>query len=322
MDQHSICLYLNRKGLSAHAIHDEFVQGLWSDTVAYSTVIFYLRASHWTAGKEEQHSDRLPMLSTTQFSRPLVKPRSHQCGNSQSPCEFQLQQFGDAWRGILDLLSSIWTGFPTAWQRRNGKFELIDQSNYSDAERLNGPMNGKHTHKISEHLENYQNTPKKTLRVFRSSKEHISMDDRSITSIPLSIMKRGWRKYFPFSDKYFLADQKSAMRTESNHQISISNCGIRFILSLNVFKWHLHLFSHILPDNLPLESRSLNRRFSASVTELAGNANHFSRWLSQLPLGPSSRSMRASWLQVFRLATWESSSTILLFKRFAIEIVN
>jgi hypothetical protein len=57
MDQCSICLYLNRKGLSAHAIHDELVQVLGSDAIACSTITFYLRASHWTAGKEEQHSD-------------------------------------------------------------------------------------------------------------------------------------------------------------------------------------------------------------------------------------------------------------------------
>jgi hypothetical protein len=60
MGQCSICLYLNRKGLSAHAIHDEFVQVLGSDAVASSMVAFYLRASHWTAAKEEQHSDPPP----------------------------------------------------------------------------------------------------------------------------------------------------------------------------------------------------------------------------------------------------------------------
>jgi hypothetical protein len=69
MDQRSICLYLNRKGLSAHAIHDKLVQVIGSDSVAYSKVIFYLRASHWTAGKEERHSDPLPMLSTKQFGK-------------------------------------------------------------------------------------------------------------------------------------------------------------------------------------------------------------------------------------------------------------
>jgi hypothetical protein len=52
MNQRSICLYLDRKALSAQAIHDEIVQVLGSDAVAYSKVTFYLRASHWTAGKE------------------------------------------------------------------------------------------------------------------------------------------------------------------------------------------------------------------------------------------------------------------------------
>jgi hypothetical protein len=60
MDQHSICLYLNRKGFSAHMTHDELVQGLGSDAVAYSIITFYLRAFHWTDGKEEQHSDLPP----------------------------------------------------------------------------------------------------------------------------------------------------------------------------------------------------------------------------------------------------------------------
>jgi hypothetical protein len=60
MDQRSICLYLNRKGLSVHAIRDELVSVLGSDTVAYSMVSFYLRSSHWTAENEEQHSDPPP----------------------------------------------------------------------------------------------------------------------------------------------------------------------------------------------------------------------------------------------------------------------
>jgi hypothetical protein len=96
MDRSSICLYLNRKGLSAHAIHDELVQILGSDVVAYSIVTFCLRASHWTAGKEEQHSDRIPTMLTMQFSKRLIKSCSHQCENSQRPREFQIQQFGDA----------------------------------------------------------------------------------------------------------------------------------------------------------------------------------------------------------------------------------
>jgi hypothetical protein len=67
MDQRSICLYLNRKGFSAHAIHDELVQVLDSDSdaVAYSMVTFYLRASHWTTGKEEQHSNPPDVIDNT-----------------------------------------------------------------------------------------------------------------------------------------------------------------------------------------------------------------------------------------------------------------
>jgi hypothetical protein len=60
MDQCIICLYLNRKGLSAQAIHDELVQVLGSDVIAYSTVTSYLDASRWRAQNEEQHSDPPP----------------------------------------------------------------------------------------------------------------------------------------------------------------------------------------------------------------------------------------------------------------------
>jgi hypothetical protein len=96
IDQRTICLYLNRNELSAQAIHDELVQILESDAVAYSTVTSYLRASRWMAQNEEQHSDPLPMLSRTHFSKPLIKPRLRQCENFQSPCVFHVQQFGDA----------------------------------------------------------------------------------------------------------------------------------------------------------------------------------------------------------------------------------
>jgi hypothetical protein len=78
MDQCTSYLYLNRKGLSAQAIHDELVQVLGSDAIAYSTVISYLGASRWMAQNEEQHSDTFPMLWTMQFSKPFIKPRSHQ----------------------------------------------------------------------------------------------------------------------------------------------------------------------------------------------------------------------------------------------------
>jgi hypothetical protein len=77
MDQRTICLYLNTKGLSAQAIHDELVQVLGSDVIAYSTVIFYLGASRWRAQNEAQHSDPnsdvidnaiLQALDQTQFA--------------------------------------------------------------------------------------------------------------------------------------------------------------------------------------------------------------------------------------------------------------
>jgi hypothetical protein len=59
MDQCTICLYLNRNGLSAQEIHDEIVQVLGSDVIAYSTVTSYLRVSRWSTHNNEQHSDPL-----------------------------------------------------------------------------------------------------------------------------------------------------------------------------------------------------------------------------------------------------------------------
>jgi hypothetical protein len=53
MDQRTICLYLNRKELSAQTIHDELVKVLGSDAIAYSTVTSYLRVSRWRAQNEE-----------------------------------------------------------------------------------------------------------------------------------------------------------------------------------------------------------------------------------------------------------------------------
>jgi hypothetical protein len=60
MDQRTICLYLNRNGLSAKVIHDELVQVLGSDVITYSTVMSYLGASQWRDPHEEQHSDPPP----------------------------------------------------------------------------------------------------------------------------------------------------------------------------------------------------------------------------------------------------------------------
>jgi hypothetical protein len=96
MDQRTICLYLNRKKFLAKPIHDEFVQVIGSDAIAYSTVIFYLGVSRWRAQNEEQHADPLLMLFTTQFSKSLIKPSSRQCGNLQSPSVFHVQKFCDA----------------------------------------------------------------------------------------------------------------------------------------------------------------------------------------------------------------------------------
>jgi hypothetical protein len=93
----------------------------------------FLPASHWTAGKEERHSDPLPMLSTTQFPKPIVKSFSHQCGNSQSPCIFHVQRFGDGWRIPWDFLSSIKLASLSTWQMRSDKFESIGQTNCPDS---------------------------------------------------------------------------------------------------------------------------------------------------------------------------------------------
>jgi hypothetical protein len=60
MNQRTICLYLSRKGFSAHAIHEKLVQLLCPDAIAYSTVTYHLRASRWTAQTEERHSDPPP----------------------------------------------------------------------------------------------------------------------------------------------------------------------------------------------------------------------------------------------------------------------
>jgi prophage maintenance system killer protein len=45
MDQRTMCLYLSRNGFSVHAIHEELVQILCPDAIAYSTVTYHLRES-------------------------------------------------------------------------------------------------------------------------------------------------------------------------------------------------------------------------------------------------------------------------------------
>jgi hypothetical protein len=60
MDQSTICLYLKRKGLSGQTIHDQLMQVIGSDAVAYSTVTSYRGLSRWRAQNEEQHSVATP----------------------------------------------------------------------------------------------------------------------------------------------------------------------------------------------------------------------------------------------------------------------
>jgi hypothetical protein len=60
MDQRTICVYLNRKGLSAKAIHDELVQVLCFDAIVSSMVTSSLRASHGRAQNKDEYSDRPP----------------------------------------------------------------------------------------------------------------------------------------------------------------------------------------------------------------------------------------------------------------------
>jgi hypothetical protein len=71
MNRRSICLYLNRKGLSAQVIHDEFVQVLEADAIAYSAVTSYLRLSKWRAKNEERHSDLPPDVTDDVVRRAL-----------------------------------------------------------------------------------------------------------------------------------------------------------------------------------------------------------------------------------------------------------
>jgi hypothetical protein len=73
MDQHTMCLYLNRKGFSAKVIHDELVQVICSDAIAYSTVTSYMRASHWIAQNEEQHSDSPPDVIDNAILQALIQ---------------------------------------------------------------------------------------------------------------------------------------------------------------------------------------------------------------------------------------------------------
>jgi hypothetical protein len=52
MDQRSIALYFSMKGLSAKAIHQELIQKIGAEGVAYPTVTRYLRAKFPAQSKE------------------------------------------------------------------------------------------------------------------------------------------------------------------------------------------------------------------------------------------------------------------------------
>jgi hypothetical protein len=99
MDQRTICLYLSRKGFSTHVIHEELVQLLGPDAIAYSTITYHLRASRWTAQTEERHSDpppdvvdsailealdQSPFASVRCFEQPSRRSRSQMMNPSSS----------------------------------------------------------------------------------------------------------------------------------------------------------------------------------------------------------------------------------------------
>jgi transposase len=94
MDQRSICLFLEMKGLSARAIHNELTEVLGPEAIAYSTVTKYLRLGKMTTEIEEipfiefEHEENLidqaitlalndePFASIRQIARKTLLPRS------------------------------------------------------------------------------------------------------------------------------------------------------------------------------------------------------------------------------------------------------
>jgi hypothetical protein len=133
VDQSSIYCYLNRKGFSAHGIHDELVQILCSDAIAYSTVTFDLRASHWTARKEEQHSDPSPDDIDNAILQALDQiPFTSVRELSKATCI----SIATVWQRLTRSLGFVvkhlhWA--PHSLTEGQRKVELIDQSHYSDA---------------------------------------------------------------------------------------------------------------------------------------------------------------------------------------------
>jgi hypothetical protein len=62
MDQRSIAIYLDLKGLSARAIHENLVATLGSDAMAYSTVIRYLRKTCFFLSTDRIVSGPIPEM--------------------------------------------------------------------------------------------------------------------------------------------------------------------------------------------------------------------------------------------------------------------
>jgi hypothetical protein len=63
MDQRSIALYLDLKGLSARPIHEDLVVILDAYVVAYSTVTCYLRETHFSPSADRIASGPIPEIS-------------------------------------------------------------------------------------------------------------------------------------------------------------------------------------------------------------------------------------------------------------------
>jgi hypothetical protein len=72
MDQRSIALYLSMKELSVKAIHQEIVQTLGAEAVAYLTVTWYLRAAKLLAQSKEA-CDEAGVMRTDSVNAAILK---------------------------------------------------------------------------------------------------------------------------------------------------------------------------------------------------------------------------------------------------------
>jgi hypothetical protein len=72
MDQRSIALCLSMKGLSPKSIHQELVQTLGAEAVAYPTVTWYLRAAKCPAQSKDAPNEA-EVTRTDSVDAPLLK---------------------------------------------------------------------------------------------------------------------------------------------------------------------------------------------------------------------------------------------------------